>query len=79
MSGIAKGKAFISEEDLKNLLGIPEDVEIISLLHIGDGIEIKLASKEPTILTKQISNNTWCETRATTLPVQITKTSNKFN
>lgn len=76
MSGIAKGKAYVSEKDLKALLGIPEEVEIISLLHLGDGIELKLASKEPTLLTRSMGNNIWHQTRARKLPLGV---SDKIN
>ncbi|MCY8228786.1 hypothetical protein MOC30_14445 [Bacillus spizizenii] len=44
---IAKGKVFITHEDLKRIFNLPESVEfIVSSLDNGS-LEIKIASKEP--------------------------------
>lgn len=66
MSGIAKGKILILEEDLKKWLGLPDDTEIISALHLGEGIELKVASKEPNGVTHSVKG--WSSVKMVALP-----------
>ena len=44
---LARGKGFISMEELKNLFGLPEDSEIVRVNISDEGVEFVVVSAEP--------------------------------
>lgn len=66
---LAKGLVYIRIEELKKLMGIGENAEIIGVNLDGHGIEIKIISSEPIEGITDVSNGELMRRRYVPLPV----------
>ncbi|MGD2352002.1 hypothetical protein ACP8H2_09645 [Bacillus subtilis] len=66
---IAKGKVFITHEDLKRIFDLPESVEFIDSSLDNGSLEIKIASKEP-IEGLTACRADWRDVRRKTVPLK---------
>lgn len=67
---LAKGLMYINGEELKKLIGLDENAEIIGVnLDGNDGVEIKIISSEPIEGITDVSNGQLMRRRYLPLPV----------
>ena len=68
---LAKGNVCIRMEELKELIGLDENAEIVSVNLDGHGVELKIISSEPIEGITQIQNGEIMRRKHIKLPVSI--------
>lgn len=66
---LAKGIVYIKGEELKKLIGLDDNSEIVGVNLDGHGIEIKIISSEPVDGITDVSNGELMRRRYLSLPV----------